>query len=278
MAAGFDTVLVVDFGAQYAQLIARRVREAHVYSEIVPHSATAEEMARHSPKGIILSGGPMSVYADQAPMVDPAVYELGVPVLGICYGAQLIVQQLGGEVRRTGSGEYGRTELHCDPRSVLLSGWPDTTEVWMSHADSIVAAPPGSATIASTPDVAVAAFEHVARGLFGVQFHPEVAHTPRGQELLKRFLYDICDCRPTWTHISVIEAAIDEVRATVGEAARAVRPLGRRRLGGDGGARPQGRRRPALVRLRRHGPHARRRGRAGRGDLPPPVRRSTSTT
>ncbi|MGD0742161.1 MAG: glutamine-hydrolyzing GMP synthase [Acidimicrobiales bacterium] len=218
MAAGFDTVLVVDFGAQYAQLIARRVREAHVYSEIVPHSATAEEMARHSPKGIILSGGPMSVYADQAPMVDPAVYELGVPVLGICYGAQLIVQQLGGEVRRTGSGEYGRTELHCDPRSVLLSGWPDTTEVWMSHADSIVAAPPGSATIASTPDVAVAAFEHVARGLFGVQFHPEVAHTPRGQELLKRFVYDICDCRPTWTRISVIEAAIDEVRATVGEA------------------------------------------------------------
>jgi GMP synthase (glutamine-hydrolysing) len=218
VAAGFDTVLVVDFGAQYAQLIARRVREAHVYSEIVPHSATAAEMLARSPKGIILSGGPMSVYADQAPVLDPAVYELGIPVLGICYGAQLIVRQLGGEVRRTGTGEYGRTELRCDPRSVLFSQWPETTEVWMSHGDSIVAGPPGSATIASTPGVAVAAFESVARGLFGVQFHPEVQHTAWGQELLKRFLHDICQCRPTWTHTSVIEAAIEEVRARVGRA------------------------------------------------------------
>jgi GMP synthase (glutamine-hydrolysing) len=218
VAAGFDTVLVVDFGAQYAQLIARRVREAHVYSEIVPHSATAAEMLAHSPKGIILSGGPMSVYADQAPLLDPAVYELGIPVLGICYGAQLIVRQLGGEVRRTGTGEYGRTELRCDPGSVLFSQWPETTEVWMSHGDSIMAGPPGSRTIGSTPDVAVAAFESVARGLFGVQFHPEVQHTARGQELLRRFLHDICQCRPTWTHISVIEAAIEEVRARVGRA------------------------------------------------------------
>ncbi|MGP8065670.1 MAG: glutamine-hydrolyzing GMP synthase [Acidimicrobiales bacterium] len=218
MAAEFDTFLVVDFGAQYAQLIARRVREAHVYSEIVPHSATAAEMGKRSPKGIVLSGGPKSVYADEAPMVDPVVYELGVPVLGICYGAQLIVQQLGGEVRRTGSGEYGRTELRCDPRSMLLSGWPETTEAWMSHADSIVEAPPESRTIASTPDVSVAAFENVERGVYGVQFHPEVVHTPRGQELLKRFLYDVCGCRPTWTHTSVIEAAIDEVRSTVGGA------------------------------------------------------------
>jgi GMP synthase (glutamine-hydrolysing) len=218
VAAGFDTVLVVDFGAQYAQLIARRVREAHVYSEIVPHSATAGEMAARSPRGIILSGGPMSVYADQAPVLDPAVYELGIPVLGICYGAQLIVRQLGGEVRRTGTGEYGRTELRCDPGSVLFSQWPETTEVWMSHGDSIVAGPPGSAITASTPDVAVAAFESVARGLYGVQFHPEVQHTARGQELLKRFLHDICQCRPTWTHTSVIEAAIEEVRGRVGAA------------------------------------------------------------
>ena len=217
MAAAFDTVLVVDFGAQYARLIARRVREAHVYSEIVPHSASAAEMRQRSPKGIILSGGPMSVYADQAPRPDPAVYELGVPVLGICYGAQLLVQQLGGEVRRTGSGEYGRTGLHLDPRSVLLAEWPETTEVWMSHADSIVVVPPGFRTIASTPDVAVAAFECVERGLFGVQFHPEVVHTPHGQELMKRFLFDVCQCRPTWTHTSVIEAAITEVRETVAD-------------------------------------------------------------
>ncbi len=217
MAAGFDTVLVVDFGAQYAQLIARRVREAHVYSEIVRHSASAEEMRRRSPKGIILSGGPKSVYADQAPRLDPEVYALGIPVLGICYGAQLLVQQLGGEVRHTGSGEYGRTQLHLDPASTLFSEWPETTEVWMSHADSIVAAPPGFATIASTPDVAVAACESVERGVFGVQFHPEVVHTPRGQELLKRFLYEVCQCRPTWTHTSVIEAAIDEVREIVGD-------------------------------------------------------------
>jgi len=212
VAAAFDTVLVVDFGAQYAQLIARRVREAHVYSEIVPHSAGAAEMRRRSPAGIILSGGPKSVYADEAPQVDPAIYELGIPLLGICYGAQLLVQQLGGEVRRTGSGEYGRTELRCDPDSMLLAEWPETTAVWMSHADSIVAAPPGARTIASTPDVAVAAFESVERGLYGVQFHPEVVHTPRGQELVKRFLLEICRCRPTWTHTSVIEAAIGGVR------------------------------------------------------------------
>ncbi|MGD0219145.1 MAG: glutamine-hydrolyzing GMP synthase [Acidimicrobiales bacterium] len=216
MAAAFDTVLVVDFGAQYAQLIARRVREAHVYSEIVPHSAGAAEMRRRSPAGIILSGGPKSVYADEAPQVDPAIYELGIPLLGICYGAQLLVQQLGGEVRRTGSGEYGRTELRCDPDSMLLAEWPETTAVWMSHADSIVAAPPGARTIASTPDVAVAAFESVERGLYGVQFHPEVVHTPRGQELVKRFLLEICRCRPTWTHTSVIEAAIGGVRESVG--------------------------------------------------------------
>ena len=217
MATGFDTILVVDFGAQYAQLIARRVREAHVYSEIVPHSATAAEMRQRSPQGVILSGGPKSVYADHAPLLDPAVYELGVPVLGICYGAQLLVQQLGGEVRRTGSGEYGRTDLRLDPSSALLARWPETTDVWMSHADSIVVVPPGFRTIASTPDVAVAAFESVERGLYGVQFHPEVVHTPRGQELMKRFLFDVCGCRPTWTHTSVIEAALDEVRATVGD-------------------------------------------------------------
>ncbi|HLX77885.1 MAG TPA: glutamine-hydrolyzing GMP synthase, partial [Acidimicrobiales bacterium] len=214
----FDTVLVVDFGAQYAQLIARRIREAHVYSEIVPHSVTPEEIRRRRPKGIILSGGPKSVYSEQAPLLDPAIYDLGIPVLGICYGAQLICSQLGGVVRRTGTGEYGRTDLRLGWESVLFFGWPKLTDVWMSHADSMVGPPVGFVMTASTPETPVAALEDRARGIFGVQFHPEVAHTPRGQELLKRFLFDVCGCRPTWTHTSVIEAAIDEIRTTVGTA------------------------------------------------------------
>jgi len=216
VAAPFDTVLVVDFGAQYAQLIARRIREAHVYSEIVPHSVTPEQIRRRRPKGIILSGGPKSVYSEQAPLLDPTIYDLGVPVLGICYGAQLICSQLGGVVRRTGTGEYGRTDLRLGSESVLFFGWPKLTDVWMSHADSMVGPPVGFVMTASTPETPVAALEDRARGIFGVQFHPEVAHTPRGQELLKRFLFDVCGCRPTWTHTSVIEAAIDEIRTTVG--------------------------------------------------------------
>ena len=214
-----DTVLVVDFGAQYAQLIARRVREAHVYSEIVSHRSTAAELAARRPKAIILSGGPKSVYAEGAPTIDPAVYELGVPILGICYGAQLLATGLGGEVARTGSGEYGRTALHRAPGGGgrLLDEWPATGEVWMSHADSIVAVPTGFAVTASTDEVAVAAFESAERGCYGVQFHPEVVHTPLGQDLLKRFLHDICECRPTWTHVSVIESAVAQVRATVGD-------------------------------------------------------------
>jgi GMP synthase (glutamine-hydrolysing) len=214
----FDTILVVDFGAQYAQLIARRVREAHVYSEIVPHTITAEEIRARRPKGVILSGGPKSVYAEHAPDLDAEVFAAGVPVLGICYGAQLLAARLGGEVRRTGSGEYGRTDLRLKVGSVLFFGWPELSDVWMSHADSIVAPPGGFATTASTNGVAVAAFEDPERRLFGVQFHPEVVHTPRGQELMKRFLFEVCGCRPTWTHTSVIESAVREIRATVGEA------------------------------------------------------------
>ncbi|MGA8295606.1 MAG: glutamine-hydrolyzing GMP synthase [Acidimicrobiales bacterium] len=217
VAAQFDTILVVDFGAQYAQLIARRVREAHVYSEIVPSSITADEIRARRPKGVIFSGGPKSVYAENAPGVDAEIYAAGVPVLGICYGAQLLASQLGGEVRRTGSGEYGRTDLRLRDSSVLFFGWPELSDVWMSHADSIVAPPERFATTASTTDAAVAAFEDADRRLFGVQFHPEVAHTPRGQELLKRFLFEVCGCRPTWTHTSVIESAVREIRASVGE-------------------------------------------------------------
>ncbi|MGH9299248.1 MAG: glutamine-hydrolyzing GMP synthase, partial [Acidimicrobiales bacterium] len=200
---------------QYAQLIARRVREAHVYSEIVPSSLTAAEMLSRNPKGIILSGGPESVYAERAPGIDGAILSAGVPILGICYGAQLLTEQLGGEVARTGSGEYGRARLHGVAPSVLMSSWPDEADVWMSHADSMVAAPPGFKVTASTTGAAVAAFEDVERRLYGVQFHPEVAHTERGQDLLKHFLFEVCDCLPTWTHHSVIEQAVEEVRRQV---------------------------------------------------------------
>src|ERR1039458_10252256 len=216
MTATYDTVLVVDFGAQYAQLIARRVREAHVYSEIVPASMPAAEMLARNPKGIILSGGPKSVYAPSAPSVDPGIYGAGVPVLGICYGAQLLTQQLGGEVGRTGIGEYGRTALRLDAPSVLTAGWPDTSDVWMSHTDSITGAPEGFRVTAATAEVAVAALEDTERAIYGVQFHPEVVHTDRGQELLRRFLYEVCDCLGSWTHASVIETAVEAVRAQVG--------------------------------------------------------------
>jgi len=213
----FDTVLVVDFGAQYAQLIARRVREAHVYSEIVPRTMPVSEMLARRPKGIIFSGGPASVHVENAPSIDPAVYETAVPVLGICYGAQLVAQQLGGEVRQTGSGEYGRTPMELSGAgSLLFSDLPGEQRVWMSHGDSIVAAPPGFAVTATTPGTPVAALEDRERGLFGVQFHPEVAHTERGQEILKAFLYDVCGCRPGWTKVSIIEQAVAEVRAAVG--------------------------------------------------------------
>jgi GMP synthase (glutamine-hydrolysing) len=215
--APFDTVLVVDFGAQYAQLIARRVREAHVYSEIVPRTMPVAEMLARRPKGIILSGGPASVHVDDAPSIDPAIYDADVPLLGICYGAQLVAQQLGGEVRRTGSGEYGRTPLELSGSASLLFGdLPSEQQVWMSHGDSIVAAPTGFAITATTPGTPVAALEDRDRGIFGVQFHPEVVHTERGQELLKAFLYDVCGCRPRWTKVSIIELAVNEVRATVG--------------------------------------------------------------
>jgi GMP synthase (glutamine-hydrolysing) len=214
--AAFDTVLVVDFGAQYAQLIARRVREAHVYSEIVPHTMPVEEMVAKRPKGIIFSGGPKSVHVEGAPSIDDAVYASGVPVLGICYGAQLVALQLGGEVARTGRGEYGRTPMQVVDGSVLLGELPPEQDVWMSHFDSIVAAPPGFRVTARTPE-AVAALEDRDRRIYGVQFHPEVAHTARGQEVLKAFLYDVCGCRPNWTMTSIIEQSVEAIRAQVGK-------------------------------------------------------------
>jgi GMP synthase (glutamine-hydrolysing) len=210
-------VLVVDFGAQYAQLIARRVREAHVYSEIVARATPISELLARRPAAIILSGGPKSVHVEGAPSIDAAVYDAGVPVLGICYGAQLVAQQLGGKVRKTGAGEYGRTELTVDAGSPLFTGLPAEQQVWMSHGDSIVAAPAGFAVTAHTGGSPVAALEDRDRAVYGVQFHPEVAHTDRGQEILKRFLYDVAGCRPSWTNTSIIEQAVAEVRAQVGD-------------------------------------------------------------
>jgi GMP synthase (glutamine-hydrolysing) len=215
-----NPVLVVDFGAQYAQLIARRVREAHVYSEIVPHSITASELAARTPAGIILSGGPKSVNVPGAPLLDPEVFEIGVPVLGICYGAQLIARQLGGVVDGGGRGEYGRTPLSLTSDgpapSVLFGAVPPTFDVWMSHFDAISGAPPGFRATATTADAPVAALEDPSRGIFGVQFHPEVAHTHGGQAILKAFLYDVCGCRPAWTMTSVIEASVTAIRQQVG--------------------------------------------------------------
>ncbi len=213
-------VLVVDFGAQYAQLIARRVREAHVYSEIVPHTITPAELAARRPAGLILSGGPKSVHVPGSPRIEDAVYDLDIPVLGICYGAQLVAQQLGGTVANTGRGEYGRTDLevlHAD--AVLFSGEvasPSQQAVWMSHFDSITSAPEGFRVTASSPEAPVAAMEHVERRVHAVQFHPEVVHTPHGQEMLKRFLFQVCGCTPSWTMSSVIETQVAAIRAQVG--------------------------------------------------------------
>src|SRR3954454_23537992 len=214
----FDTVLVVDFGAQYAQLIARRVREAHVYSEIVPHTMPIEEMLAKKPAGIILSGGPKSVHVDGAPSIDAGVYDTGVPVFGICYGAQLIALQLGGDVAHTGRGEYGRTVLDASSGmgSVLFEKVPASFDVWMSHFDSIRSAPDGFNVTAVTDEVPVAALEDSGRRIYGVQFHPEVVHTHGGQDMLKAFLYDVCDCRPRWTMTSIIETSVEVIRQQVG--------------------------------------------------------------
>jgi len=211
----FDRVLVVDFGAQYAQLIARRVREAHVFSEIVPRTITADEVAALQPVGLILSGGPASVYAPDAYDIDSGILELGIPTLGICYGHQVIAHTLGGEVAANDVAEFGRASLQVRGNSMLLRELPDEQTVWMSHRDAVVTPPPGFRVTASTQDSPVAAMEEVDRAIFGVQFHPEVVHTERGQEMLKHFLYEACRARPSWTHAGIIEQAVDAVRQRV---------------------------------------------------------------
>jgi GMP synthase (glutamine-hydrolysing) len=214
---GNDTVLVVDFGAQYAQLIARRVREAHVHSEIVPRSITAEEVTKRRPLGLILSGGPASVYAEDAYRMDPEILDVGVPILGICYGHQLLADLAGGDVANTGGAEYGNTNMEVVGDSVLLAEMPSSQQVWMSHRDQVTGVPPGFTRVGTSDGSAVAAMEDWDRALYGVQFHPEVAHTPRGTEILKRFLYDVCEATPSWTSHSIIESQVAAVRAQVGD-------------------------------------------------------------
>jgi GMP synthase (glutamine-hydrolysing) len=208
--------LVVDFGAQYAQLIARRVREARVYSEVVPHTASVEEISSRDPLALVLSGGPSSVYADGAPQLDPAVFELGVPVFGICYGFQAMAQALGGTVAHTGTSEYGRTELKV-LGGELHSGLPEVQPVWMSHGDAVTAAPDGFDVVASTAGAAVAAFENRERSLAGVQYHPEVMHTPHGQQVLSRFLHDFAGLGADWTAANIANALVEQVRAQIGD-------------------------------------------------------------
>jgi GMP synthase (glutamine-hydrolysing) len=211
-------VLVMDFGAQYAQLIARRVREAKVYSEVVPSSSTAEDLLARNPSAIILSGGPSSVYAEGAPAMDPKLVEAGVPILGICYGHQLLAQALGGVVEPTGVREFGRTDVRVvGEGGVLHTGLPAHQTAWMSHNDSVTEAPAGSVVTASSDGAAVAGFEDVDRRFAGVQYHPEVAHSPHGQEVLRRFLHDIAGVKPQWTTTSIVDEQIDRITKQIGD-------------------------------------------------------------
>jgi GMP synthase (glutamine-hydrolysing) len=208
-------VLVVDLGGQYSQLIARRVRECRVYSELVGHTITPEAVRARNPYALILSGGPASVYSENAPHVDPRLFELGIPTLGICYGMQLMAQDLGGRVDRTGASEFGKTDLRVE-ESALLNDTPGEQPVWMSHRDCVVAPPEGARVVAGSPSTPIAAFEEPERKLYGVQFHPEVVHTPHGMQVLKNFLYEIADAPPAWTPAAVIEEQVERIRAQVG--------------------------------------------------------------
>ncbi|MYR06236.1 glutamine-hydrolyzing GMP synthase [Gordonia sp. SID5947] len=210
-------VLVLDFGAQYAQLIARRVREARIYSEVIAHDAPLADLKARNPVALIFSGGPASVYADDAPALDPAVFDLGVPVFGICYGFQAMAMGLGGEVANTGGREFGRTTLSITGDGVLHQGLTETQPVWMSHNDAVQAAPEGFTVTGSTPGAPVAAFECVDRRMAGVQYHPEVLHTPHGQQILTRFLYEIAGLEATWTPANIADQLIDQVADQIGD-------------------------------------------------------------
>jgi GMP synthase (glutamine-hydrolysing) len=216
-AVATDEVVVLDYGGQYSQLIARRVRECGVFSELVPHHVALERIAARKPRGIILSGGPASVYAPDAPPLERELLELGVPVLGICYGMQLLVHELGGRVEQADVGEFGRSDLIVKEPGRLLADLPREQTCWMSHRDTVFEPPPGFTALASSSASPVAAVENVSRGIYGIQFHPEVVHTPYGQEILTRFLTDICGCEATWSAASIVEDQIARIRRQVGE-------------------------------------------------------------
>src|ERR1700742_3151710 len=212
-----DEVVVLDYGGQYSQLIARRVRECGVFSELLPHHVGAEEVRKRNPKGLILSGGPASGYADGAPKLDPALLELGIPVLGICYGMQLLALKLGGKVEGAEVGEFGRSQLTVREHGTLFDGLPAEQSCWMSHRDTVFEAPPGFTALASSTASPVAAFESAERGVYGIQFHPEVVHTPYGQQVLTNFLTDICGAELNWSAASIVEEQIARIRAQVGD-------------------------------------------------------------
>jgi GMP synthase (glutamine-hydrolysing) len=215
---GVPEVVVLDYGGQYSQLIARRLRECGVFSELLPHDVPIEEIVRRRPRGLVLSGGPASVYADGAPRLNRELLELGVPVMGICYGMQLLVHELGGRVEQADVGEFGRSDLHVREPGVLLRGTPTEQTCWMSHRDTVFEPPPGFEALASSSSSPVAAIEDTTRNICGIQFHPEVVHTPYGQQILTRFLTEICGCEQSWTAASIVEDQIARIRAQVGEA------------------------------------------------------------
>jgi GMP synthase (glutamine-hydrolysing) len=215
--AAAQQVVVLDYGGQYSQLIARRVRECGVFSTLLPYHAGPEEVAKLKPIGLILSGGPASVYADGAPKLDPGLLELGIPVLGICYGMQLIARELGGNVEGAEVGEYGRSQLTVHSPGRLLADTPSEQPCWMSHRDTVFAPPPGFDALASSTASPVAAIEASQRGIYGIQFHPEVVHTPYGQQVLRNFLIEICGADGNWSARSVIEEQIERIREQVGD-------------------------------------------------------------
>ena len=215
--APVEEILVLDYGGQYSQLIARRVRDCGVFSELLPHHVPLEEVAARKPRGIILSGGPASVYAPGAPPLEMGLLELGIPVMGICYGMQLLVHALGGRVEEAEVGEFGRSELHVSEPGTLLEGMPHEQTCWMSHRDTVFEAPPGFTALASSTGSPVAAVENRERSIYGIQFHPEVVHTPYGEQILTRFLTEVCGCEPTWSAASIVEEQVRRIREQVGE-------------------------------------------------------------